>query len=93
MPFRKAAAVAVHLPEEEPQEEGDGVLLVLHVGQIPQRALQLHRPACSVHSRKSNFFAKAKRTLLKFLQNQETSHASYWQHLIGHSLAAVVAQW
>ena len=52
LPVRQAAAAALHLPEEEPQEEGDGVLLVVHVGQVPRRALQLHRPAGYEHTRK-----------------------------------------
>jgi hypothetical protein len=39
LPFGQAADAAVHVPEEEPEEEGDGLLLVVHVGQVPQRAL------------------------------------------------------
>lgn len=50
---REALPAAVHLPEEEPQEEADGLLLVLHVREIPLRAAQLHRPARHGHPRKS----------------------------------------
>lgn len=50
---REALPAALHLPEEEPQEEADGLLLVLHVRQISLRAAQLHRPARHGHSRKS----------------------------------------
>jgi hypothetical protein len=32
---------------------GDGVLLLLHVGQVPPRAAQLHRPARDVHPREA----------------------------------------
>lgn len=40
---------AVHIPQEEPQEEGDGVLQCMSLSQVPPRATQLHRPACHVH--------------------------------------------
>lgn len=33
--IREALPAAFHLPEEEPQEEADGLLLFLHVCQIP----------------------------------------------------------
>lgn len=49
---REALPAALHLPEEEPQEEADGLLLVLHVRQISLRAAQLHRPARHGHPRK-----------------------------------------
>ena len=42
LPFREASSPAVHFPEEEPQEEGDGLLLIGHVRQVPPRAVQLH---------------------------------------------------
>lgn len=51
--IRKALHATFHLPEEEPQEEADGFLLFLHVGQIPLRATQLHRPARHGHPRKT----------------------------------------
>lgn len=53
MPIREALPTALHLPEEEPQEEADGLLLFLHVSEIPLRTPQLHRPACHGHPRKN----------------------------------------
>ena len=51
LPLREASSPPVHFPEEEPQEEGDGLLLLGHVRQVPPRAVQLHRPARAVHTR------------------------------------------
>lgn len=50
--IREALPAAFHLPEEEPQEEADGLLLFLHVCEIPLWTAQLHRPARHGHPRK-----------------------------------------
>ena len=47
----EALPAAVHVPQEEPQEEGDGFPQRLPHRQVLQRAVELHRPASAVHSR------------------------------------------
>lgn len=49
VPIREAVPPALHLSEEEPQEEADGLLLFLHVCEISLWAAQLHRPSCHGH--------------------------------------------
>lgn len=49
MSIREALPAALHFPEEEQEEEADGLLLLLHVCEIPLRAAKLHRPACHGH--------------------------------------------
>lgn len=53
MSVREALPAALYLPQEEPQEEDDGVLLLLHVCEVPLRTAQLHRPARLGHPRTS----------------------------------------
>ncbi len=39
---RQAVSFVVHVSEEEPQQESDGVLLFLQLSQVPQRIVELH---------------------------------------------------
>ena len=64
---RQALPPPLHLLEEEPEQEGDGVLLLLHVGEVPPRAVELHRPGLHVHPRKAEA-DKANHHLLPILQ-------------------------
>ncbi len=61
MSFGKTFPAALHVSEEEPQEETDGVLLVLHVCEVPLWAAQLHRSARHGHSRESPSHTHTKR--------------------------------
>ena len=51
VPGREALLAALLLPEAQPQEEDHGLFQLVHVGQVPPRATQLHRPARHVHPR------------------------------------------
>ena len=57
----------LYFPEKEQEQESDGVLLLVHVCEVPPRVVELHRPGLYVHPRK----AKANETdnnLLPVLQ-------------------------
>ena len=59
----------LYLPEEEQEQESDGVLLLLYVCEVPPRVVELHRPRLYVHPRE----AKADKTdnhLLSVLQRR-----------------------
>ena len=53
----------LYLPEEEQEQESDGVLLLVHVCEVPPRVVELHRPRLYVHPRE----AKADKTDNHFL--------------------------
>ncbi len=61
MSFGKTFPAALHVSEEEPQAEADGVLLILHVCEVPLWAAQLHRSARHGHSRESQSHTHTKR--------------------------------
>lgn len=49
MSIREALPAALHVSEEEPEKEADGLLLILYVCEVPLRAAQLHRPTRHGH--------------------------------------------
>jgi len=49
VPLREAFPAAVYVPEEESQEEDDGVHEFVYGRQVLPRAAQLHRPASHVY--------------------------------------------
>ena len=60
----------LHLSEEEPQQEGDRLLLVVQLGQVPLGAPQLHRPAGARPARRPEA-EQAHRDLLRVLLRRE----------------------
>mmetsp|Transcript_8411 Transcript_8411/g.30774 ORF Transcript_8411/g.30774 Transcript_8411/m.30774 type:complete len:688 (+) Transcript_8411:414-2477(+) len=52
-PEREAVSSSVYVPEEEPEEEGDGVLLVVQQREVPRGAFELHRHPGERHSREA----------------------------------------
>lgn len=47
--IREASSTFVYVPEKEPQQEGDGVLLIMQLCEISSRIVQLHRYLRTVH--------------------------------------------
>lgn len=48
--IRKKIPFALHIPQEEPEEETDGVFFFVYVSEVPLWITQLHWSACFGHS-------------------------------------------
>ncbi|KAJ3671048.1 hypothetical protein LUZ60_008474 [Juncus effusus] len=75
-PIQQEIPSPVRVPETEPEQEGDGVLLVLQLGQVPRGITAVHPGRLSRHPRQAEA-VEADHHVFRFLQGPDRDFSLY----------------